>query len=135
MGRGNAQVDTWNLINALALIAAVVYPLRQANRSLRPVHIVRPCFAPQFHISFIVPVRGIFPVVLPAAFAVRDTLAALVQIVDLATLGSPLAVFFQRAHGKQDMDMGIAGAFVMQGKIGAHPFVHKVVLNKRADKG
>ena len=72
--------------------------------------------------------------VLPAAFAVGDALAALVQVVNLAALGSPLAVFFQRAHGEQDMDMGIAGAFIMQSKISAHPFIHKVILNKRAGK-
>ena len=33
------------------------------------------------------------------------------------------------------MNMGVAGSLVMDGKIGAHPLVHKVVLHIGPDKG
>ena len=33
------------------------------------------------------------------------------------------------------MDMGVAGSLVMDGKISAHPLVHKVVLHIGPDKG
>ena len=33
------------------------------------------------------------------------------------------------------MDMGVAGSLVMDGKVGAHPLVHKVALHIGPDKG
>ena len=33
------------------------------------------------------------------------------------------------------MNMGVAGSLVMDGKVGAHPLVHKVVLHISPDKG
>ena len=100
-----------------------------------PVGIGRPCRPPNLHIPFVVPVGGVLPVVLPAAFPVRDTLAVFVQVVCLATLCAPCAIFFQGPDGQHDMDMGVAGSLVMDGKVGAHPLVHKVVLHIGPDKG
>ena len=33
------------------------------------------------------------------------------------------------------MNMGVAGSLVVDGKIGAHPFVHKILLHIGSDKG
>ena len=33
------------------------------------------------------------------------------------------------------MDMGVAGSLVMDGKVGAHPLIHKVVFHIGPDKG
>ena len=49
---------------------------------------------PNLHIPFVVPVGGVLSVVLPAAFPIRDTLSILVQVVCLAALRAPCAVFF-----------------------------------------
>ena len=58
--------------------------------------------------------------VLIAAFPVRDSLSVLIQVIDLAAFCAPPAVIIQRADGEQDMYMGVAGPFVVDGKIGAH---------------
>ena len=73
--------------------------------------------------------------ILPAAFAVRDTLAVLVQIIDLAALRAPLPVFFQWSDSQQNVGVRVAGVAVMDGKIGAHPFIHKIVFHIGADEG
>ena len=38
-------------------------------------------------------------------------------------------------YKRQDMDMGVAGSLVVDGKVSAHPLVHKVVLHIGPDKG
>ena len=73
--------------------------------------------------------------IFPTAFPIRDTLSILVQIVCLAALCAPCAIFFQGPDGQHDMSMGVAGSLVMDGKVGAHPLVHKVVLHIGPDKG
>ena len=88
------QMDRGNLINALPLVAAVVNALRSTGSLQCPVGIGRPCRPPNLHFPFVVPVGGVLPVVLPAAFPIRDTLAVFVQVVCLAALGAPCAVFF-----------------------------------------
>ena len=72
------QVDRGDFINAPALVAAVVYQGRLTGGLQCPVGISRPCRPPNLHIPFVVPVGGVLPVVLPAAFPIRDTLVVLV---------------------------------------------------------
>ena len=88
------QMDRGDFINALALVAAGVYQGRLTGGLQCPVGIGRPCRPPNLHIPFVVPVGGILPVVLPAAFPVRDALAVFVQVVCLAALRTPCTVFF-----------------------------------------
>ena len=107
----------------------MVNALRSTGRFQRPVGAGRPCRPPNLHIPFVVPVGGVLPVVLPAAFPVRDTLAVFVQVVCLAALCAPLSIFFQRPERQHDMDMRVAGSLVMDSKVGAHSFVYKVVLH------
>ena len=128
-------MDRGNLINALPLVAAVVYQGGMTGGLQCPVGAGRPCRPPNLHIPFVVPVGGVLPVVLPAAFPVRDTLAVLVQIVCLAALCAPLSIFFQRPERQHDMDMRVAGSLVMDSKVGAHSFVYKVVLHIGTHKG
>ena len=132
---GWPQMDRGNFINALPLVAAVVYQGGMTGGLQCPVGAGRPCRPPNLHIPFVVPVGGVLPVVLPAAFPVRDALAVLVQIVCLAALCAPLSIFFQRPERQHDMDMGVAGSLVMDGKVGAHSFVYKVVLHIGTHKG
>ena len=132
---GWPQMDRGDFINALPLVAAVVNALRSTGRFQRPVGVGCPRCPPNLHISFIVPVGRILPMIFPAAFPIRDTLSILVQIVCLAALCAPLSIFFQRPERQHDMDMRVAGSLVMDSKIGAHPLVHKVVLHIGPDKG
>ena len=132
---GWPQMDRGDFINALPLVAAVVNALRSTGRFQRPVGAGRPCRPPNLHIPFVVPVGGVLPVVLPAAFPVRDTLAVFVQVVCLAALCAPCAIFFQGPDGQHDMNMGVAGSLIVDGEVGAHPLVHKVVLHIGPDKG
>ena len=88
------QVDRGDFINALPLVAAMVYQGRLTGCLQCPVGISRPCCSPNLHIPFVVPVGGVLPVVLPAASLVRDALAVFVQVVCLAALRAPCAVFF-----------------------------------------
>lgn len=53
----------------------------------------------------------------------------------LAALCAPLSVFFQRPERQHDMDMRVAGSLVMDGKVGAHSFVYKIVLHIGTHKG
>ena len=82
---GWPQMDRGNLINALPLVAAMVNALRSAGRFQCPVGVGCPRCPPNLHIPFVVPVGDILPVVLPAAFPVRDTLAVFVQVVCLVS--------------------------------------------------
>ena len=132
---GWPQMDRGDFINAPALVAAVVYQGGMTGGLQCPVGAGRPCRPPNLHIPFVVPVGGVLPVVLPAAFPVRDALAVLVQIVCLAALCAPLSIFFQRPERQHDMDMRVAGSLVMDSKVGTHSFVYKVVLHIGAHKG
>ena len=132
---GWPQMDRGNLINALPLVAAVVYQGAMTGGLQCPVGAGRPCRPPNLHIPFVVPVGGVLPVVLPAAFPVRDTLAVFVHVVCLAALCAPCAIFFQGPDGQHDMNMGVAGSLIVDGEVGAHPLVHKVVLHIGPDKG
>ena len=129
------QMDSGNFINALPLVAAVVYQGGMTGGLQCPVGAGRPCRPPNLHISFIVPVGRILPMIFPAAFPIRDTLSVLVQIVCLAALCAPLSIFFQRPERQHDMDMRIAGSLVMDSKVGTHSFVYKVVLHIGTHKG
>ena len=72
--------------------------------------------------------------VLPATFAVRDVLALAVQIVNLAALCTPLAIFFYGSDCQQNVSMGVAGSLVVDGKVSAHSSIHKIVFDERPDK-
>ena len=41
----------------------------------------------------------------------------------------PVSYTHLDVYKRQDMNMGVAGSLVMDGKVGAHPLVHKVVLH------
>ena len=123
------QVDRGDFINALSLVAAVVYQGRLTGCLQHPIGVGRPRCPPNLHISFIVPIGCILTMIFPAAFPIRDTLSILVQVVCLAALCAPLSIFFQRSERQHDMDMRVAGSLVMDGEVGAHPLVHKVVLH------
>ena len=71
------------------------------------IRIGRPCRPPPLGVAFVVPVGGVLPVVLIAAFPVRDSLSVLIQIIDLAAFCAPPAVIIQRVDGEQDMYMGV----------------------------
>ena len=68
--------------------------------------------------------------VLPAAFAVRDALALAVQIVNLAALRAPLAIFFYGPNGQHDMSVRVAVTLVMERKVSAHSLCYKIVFDK-----
>jgi len=119
-----------NFINALPLVAAVIYPLRPASGLQGMVGVSGPRRPPLLGIIPIVPVGGILPVICPAAFAVRDAVTLAVQVVNLSALQPPASVCFQRSDGQQDMSVGVAVTLVMERKIGAHPLHHKVILDE-----
>ena len=129
------QMDRGDFINSLSLVAAVVYQGGLTGGLQCTVGISRPCRPPNLHISFIVPVGRILPMIFPAAFPTRDTLSVLVQIVCLAALCAPLSIFFQRPERQHDMDMRVAGSLVMDSKVSTHSSVYKVVLHIGAHKG
>lgn len=132
---GNTQMHRGDFFNALPLIAAMVDPLRPPGSFQRLIGIGRPCAAPVFRLLPAVPVSRVLPMIFPAALAVRDTLATLVQIIDLAALRAPLPVFFQWADSQQNVGVRVAGFAVVDGKISAHPFVNKIIFYIRADEG
>ncbi|EDM99729.1 hypothetical protein BACCAP_02465 [Pseudoflavonifractor capillosus ATCC 29799] len=106
-------MDGRDFIKALPFVAAVVDTLRPSGCFQCPVGIVRPRRPPDFSFSFVIPVGGVLSVILPAPFTIWDTLAALVQVIDLAALCAPLTIFFQRADRQQNMGMGISVPFVI----------------------
>ena len=132
---GWPQMDRGNLINALPLVAAMVYQGGMTGGLQCPVGAGCPRCPPNLYISFIVPVGRILSVIFPTAFPIRDTLSVLVQVVCLAALCAPCAIFFQGPDGQHDMSMGVAGTLVMDGKVSAHSFVYKVVLHIGTHKG
>ena len=60
---GWSQMDRGDFINALPLVAAVVNALRSTGRFQRPVGVGCPRCPPNLHISFIVPVGCILPMI------------------------------------------------------------------------
>ena len=125
-----ANVDGRNFINALPRIAAVIYALRPTRCLQRSVGVSGPRRPPLLGVLSIVPVGGVLPMILPAAFAIRDAIALAVQVINLAALRPPASVRFQRANGQQNMSMGIAVTLVMERKVRAHPLCHKVVFDE-----
>ena len=53
-----------------------------------------------------------------------------VQIVNLPTLRPPLSIRTEGADRQQNVSVGIARPFVVDGKVGAHPSVHKIVFDE-----
>ena len=58
----------------------------------------------------------------PPAGRKPDSFAVFVKFVYLAAFGEPFPVFVHRPHGEQDMGMGVAVPFVVDGKVGYHAF-------------
>ena len=73
--------------------------------------------------------------ILPAAFPIRDAIALAVQIVNFPALRAPLSIFPKGADGQQNMGVGIASPFVVNGEVRTHPGIHKIAFDKGADKG
>ncbi len=73
--------------------------------------------------------------IFPAALAVGDALALAVQIVHLAALCAPLAIFFYGPNCQHDMGVGIAGSFIVDGEVGEHSSVNEIVFDIGPDKG
>ena len=133
--RGNAQMHRWDFLNALSLITAMVDSFQLSGSFQRLIGIIRPCAAPDLSLFFVVPVRRIFPMIFPSAPAIRDALTAFIQFIDLAAFCAPFPVLFQRTNSQQNMGMRISCVAVMDGKIGAHAFVYKIIFHIRTDKG
>ena len=66
-------------------------------------------------------------------YSIKQVVADPVMIS--TALCAPCAIFFQGPDGQHDMNMGVAGSLVVDGKIGAHPLVHKILLHIGPDKG
>ena len=47
---------------------------------------------------------------------------------------APFSIFPQGPDGQQNMGVGIASPFIMNGEIGAHPSIHKIVFDESPDK-
>ena len=123
-------MDGGDFFNALPLIAAVVDTLRPASGLQRSVGVSGPRRPPLFGVLAVVPVGGILPMILPSAFAVRDTVALAVQIVNLAALRSPFSIFPEWSYCQHNMGVGVAIALVVERKIGAHSLCHKIVFDE-----
>lgn len=73
--------------------------------------------------------------IFPAAFAVRDAVALAIQVVNFAALRPPASVRTKGPDRQQDMSVGVAITFVMEGKVGAHSLRHKVIFDESPNKG
>ena len=73
--------------------------------------------------------------ILPATFAVRDTVALAVQVVHFAAFRSPFTIRTEGPDRQQNMSVRIAVTLVMKRKIGAHPSSYKVIFDECPDKG
>src|SRR5699024_9845635 len=80
---------------------------------------------PDFPVLLVVPVHGVLLVAFPVPGRKADSLAVLVQVVDLPALGEPSAGFVHPPHGKKDMDVWVAVPLVVDGKVGNHAFGNK----------
>ena len=70
----------------------------------------------------------------PSAGREPDSFAVFVKVVYLAAFGEPFPFFVHRPHGEQDMGVGVAVPFVMDGKIGYHAFGNKKLPAVVTDK-
>ena len=127
---GNAHVDGRDFLNALTFITAVIYALRSARRLQRPISVSGPCRPPFLGVLSIVPVGGVLPMILPAAFTIRDAVALAVQIVNLPTLRPPLTIRTEGPDRQQNMSVGIAITLVMERKVGAHSSRYKIIFDE-----
>ncbi len=89
-------MDSWDFINALPLVAAVVNALQPASDLQRTISISGPSSPPLLGVLPIIPVGGVLSMIFPAAFAVRNAVALAVQIVNLPALRPPFSIRFQR---------------------------------------
>ena len=134
--RFRAFVNHGNALLALPGIASMI------DKALH-----KPCFpqrfidgvssgrAPDFSVSAVIPVHGVFLVRFPAPLLFGgDAVAVRVEIVHQPALGCPAPVLLQGAHGQHDVNVGIAVALVVKGHVGAHALIYKGFLHKLADE-
>ena len=70
----------------------------------------------------------------PSAGREPDAFPVPVKVVHFAALGEPSAFFVHRPHGEQDMGVGVAVPFVVDGKVGYHAFGNKKLPAVVTDK-
>ncbi len=131
---GWPHVDGGDFINPLSGIGAQVKPFRAVVGFQIAVGRVRPSLPPDFGILPVVPVYGVLLVAFPSAGREPDSFAVPVKVIYLAAFGEPFPFFVHRPHGEQDMGVGVAVPFVMDGKIGYHAFGNKKLPAVVTDK-
>lgn len=127
---GRPHVDAGDFINTLPFVATVVDALWSARRLQCTIGVNGPCRPPLLRIAPVIPIGGVLPMILPAAFTIRDAVALAIKIINFPTLRPPASIRFQRANGQQNMSVRIARSLVMDGKISAHPGIHKIVFDE-----
>ena len=123
-------MDAGDFINTLPFVATVVDALWSARRLQYTIGVNGPCRPPLLRIAPVIPIGGVLPMILPAAFTIRDAVALAIKIINFPTLRPPASIRFQRANGQQNMSVRIARSLVMDGKISAHPGIHKIVFDE-----
>ena len=120
-------MDGGYLVNALPLVAAVVYALCVSGLFQIAVDMLRPCRPPFLRFSLLVPVGGLyrFTLILPLD-RVIDFFAVLVKDIFLPLLVAPCPVLVQGAHRQEDMGVWVSVVFVVYAKVGAHSFGNKL---------
>ena len=103
-------MDGGDFLDALTLIGTVVNPLRPACCFQRLVDTGGSRRPPFFGVAPVIPIGGVLPMTFPSAFAVRNALTMLVQVVNLPALRPPSPICFQWPHGEHDMGVRIATA-------------------------
>jgi len=119
---GGAKMHGWYLLDALPLKGAQVNTFRSASRFQIAVGYGLPAVPPDLGVLLVVPVHGVFLVALPVARGKLDTLAVLVNVVHLSGFREPLAVFIYCPERQQNVGVWVSISFVVDGKVGDHPF-------------
>ena len=112
----------------------MVNPFRSVRRLQCFIGVSCPSSPPLFYISFIIPVSGVLPVVLPAVFAIGDSMAVFVQFIYFPAFHLPLSVLFKQSDSEHDMEVGISVFLVMDREIRTHTGSNKGITDERAGK-
>ena len=114
------------LVYPLPLIAAVVDALRAVVLRQKLIGKVSPRPAPDLGVFPVVPVHKVNLAGLVPSAGQTDFLAVFIQHIFLFGLRKPSALFVQRAHGQQDMGVGVAASRVVQIEVGDHALGNKL---------
>ena len=87
-----------------------------------------PFMPPDLGIFFVIPVNCVHPMAFPVSAGEPDTLAVLVQVINLVALWQPAPLLVHWPEREQQMSMGIAVAFIVIGNIGDHAFGDELLL-------